>query len=109
MAIMKATKRSLDVSYAIRDILLPARELEKNGAEIIKLHIGDPNKFDFETPKHVRDALCRAVEINDNGYAESEGYVNCVRPSSERRRRRTTWTSGSTTASLPTGSPRPSK
>lgn len=75
MAIMKATKRSLDVSYAIRDILLPARELEKNGAEIIKLHIGDPNKFDFETPKHVRDALCRAVEINDNGYAESEGYV----------------------------------
>ena len=75
MVMMKATKRSLDVSYAIRDILLPARELEKKGAEIIKLHIGDPNKYDFETPKHVRDALCRAVEVNDNGYAESEGYV----------------------------------
>ncbi len=70
---MKATKRSMGVTYAIRDILLPARELEKNGAEIIKLHIGDPNKYDFETPRHVREALCRAVEVNDNGYAESEG------------------------------------
>ncbi|NLT38407.1 MAG: aminotransferase class I/II-fold pyridoxal phosphate-dependent enzyme [Methanomassiliicoccus sp.] len=70
---MKATKRSMGVTYAIRDILLPARELEKHGAEIIKLHIGDPNKYDFETPRHVREALCRAVEVNDNGYAESEG------------------------------------
>ncbi len=70
---MKATKRSMDVTYAIRDILLPARELERHGAEIIKLHIGDPNKYDFKTPKHVREALCRAVEVNDNGYAESEG------------------------------------
>ncbi|NLI73823.1 MAG: aminotransferase class I/II-fold pyridoxal phosphate-dependent enzyme [Euryarchaeota archaeon] len=70
---MKATKRSMDVSYAIRDILLPARELEKQGHNIVKLHIGDPNKWDFETPKHVRDALCQAVESNDNGYAESEG------------------------------------
>ncbi|HPP45398.1 MAG TPA: aminotransferase class I/II-fold pyridoxal phosphate-dependent enzyme, partial [Methanomassiliicoccaceae archaeon] len=69
----------MDVSYAIRDILLPARELEKQGHEIVKLHIGDPNKWDFETPKHVRDALCRAVEVNDNGYAESEGYVELRR------------------------------
>ena len=76
---MKATKRSLNVEYAIRDVLLPARELEKKGAEIIKLHIGDPNKWDFETPPHVRQALCRAVEINDNGYAESEGYVELRR------------------------------
>ncbi len=72
---MRASRRSLGVEYAIRDILLPARELESKGAEIIKLHIGDPNKWDFETPKHVRQALCRAVEINDNGYAESEGYI----------------------------------
>ncbi len=61
------------------NVLLPARELEKKGAEIIKLHIGDPNKWDFETPPHVRQALCRAVEINDNGYAESEGYVELRR------------------------------
>ena len=83
---MKATKRSMDVSYAIRDVLLPARVLEKKGHEIIKLHIGDPNKWDFETPKHVRDALCRAVEINDNGYADSEGYVELRRAILEKER-----------------------
>jgi alanine-synthesizing transaminase len=70
---MKATKRTMGISYAIREVLLPARELEKKGIDVIKLHIGDPNKFDFETPKHVRDALCRAVERCDNGYEESEG------------------------------------
>ncbi|HSV42618.1 MAG TPA: aminotransferase class I/II-fold pyridoxal phosphate-dependent enzyme [Methanomassiliicoccales archaeon] len=70
---MKATKRTMGINYAIREVLLPARELEKKGVEVIKLHIGDPNKFDFRTPKHVRDALCRAVEKCDNGYEESEG------------------------------------
>jgi alanine-synthesizing transaminase len=70
---MKATKRTMGISYAIREVLLPARELEKKGIDVIKLHIGDPNKFDFETPKHVRDALCKAVERCDNGYEESEG------------------------------------
>ena len=70
---MKATARTMGISYAIREMLLPARELEKQGHQIIKLHIGDPNKFDFETPKHVRDALCAAVEKCDNGYEESEG------------------------------------
>ena len=74
MRTFHATERSLNVEYAIRDVLIPARKLEEKGAKIIKLHIGDPNKWDFETPKHVRDALGRAVEINDNGYAESEGY-----------------------------------
>jgi alanine-synthesizing transaminase len=72
---MKATKRSMSISYAIREFLIPAKELENKGIEIIKLHIGDPNKYDFETPRHVRDALCQAVEECDNGYAESEGYM----------------------------------
>ncbi|MGD0057014.1 MAG: aminotransferase class I/II-fold pyridoxal phosphate-dependent enzyme [Methanomassiliicoccales archaeon] len=72
---MKATKRSMSISYAIREFLVPAKELEKKGIEVIKLHIGDPNKYDFETPRHVRKALCKAVEECDNGYAESEGYV----------------------------------
>lgn len=71
---MKATKRSMSISYAIREFLAPAKELESRGIEVIKLHIGDPNKYDFETPRHVRQALCEAVEECDNGYAESEGY-----------------------------------
>ena len=74
MRTFHATERSLNVEYAIRDVLIPASKLEDKVIELSKRHIGDPNKWDFETPKHVRDALGRAVEINDNGYAESEGY-----------------------------------
>jgi len=65
----------MSVSYAIREFLVPAKKLENEGIEVIKLHIGDPNKYDFKTPKHVREALCKAVEECDNGYAESEGYM----------------------------------
>ena len=70
---MKATDRSKGINYAIRQILLPAAELERKGAKLIKMHIGDPNKWDFETPAHVRAALCAAVEDIDNGYEDSEG------------------------------------
>jgi len=70
---MRATQRALNIDYAIREVTVPARELEKQGVKIVKLNIGDPNKWDFETPKHVRAALCRAVEECDNGYTAEEG------------------------------------
>ncbi len=85
---MKPTKRTLGIEYAIRDILLPARELEKKGVEVLKLHIGDPNKFDFRTPKHVRDALCAAVEKCDNGYEESEGNLELRKGIVEKERKK---------------------
>lgn len=85
---MKPTKRTLGIEYAIRDILLPARELEKKGVEVLKLHIGDPNKFDFRTPKHVRDALCAAVEKCDNGYEESEGNLELRRAIVDKERKK---------------------
>jgi aspartate/methionine/tyrosine aminotransferase len=85
---MKATKRTMGINYAIREVLLPARELEKKGVKLIKLHIGDPNKFDFETPQHVRDALCAAVEKCDNGYEESEGNLELRRAIIEKERKK---------------------
>ena len=41
------SKRSQGVSYAIREVVVPARELKKKGIEILHLNIGDPNKYDF--------------------------------------------------------------
>jgi alanine-synthesizing transaminase len=70
---MRATERAIGIDYAIREVTVPARELERKGVQIIKLNIGDPNKWDFRTPPHVRQALCAAVEECDNGYTESEG------------------------------------
>lgn len=69
----KVTKRVLRISYAIRDVIAQAKQLEKKGLEILYLNIGDPLKFDFETPKHIRQALADAVNSGVNWYAPSEG------------------------------------
>jgi len=71
---IKASKRSRGVSYAIRDVVLPAKKLEKKGIEVLHLNIGDPNKYDFDTPQHMKDALYEAANEGHNGYAPSEGY-----------------------------------
>ena len=39
---INATQRSLNIEYAIRDVVVPATELEAQGHSIIKLNIGDP-------------------------------------------------------------------
>jgi len=61
------------VAYAIRDIISHARQYEKSGKNIIYLNIGDPVKYDFPTPPHIKQALIDAVAKDQNYYAESEG------------------------------------
>jgi len=50
-----------------------AKEVERSGKKVIYLNIGDPAKFDFQPPAHVRKALTGAVESGCNYYAASEG------------------------------------
>jgi len=66
-------KRASTIKYAIRDIVVPATKLEKQGHKILKLNIGDPNKFDFDTPQFIKDALAEAVADGQNGYSASAG------------------------------------
>ena len=70
---MKVSRRVKDIEYAIRDIIVYAKELERKGKEIIYLNIGDPVKYDFKTPKHIKDALTNAILNDENNYAPSEG------------------------------------
>jgi aspartate/methionine/tyrosine aminotransferase len=70
---IKASKRSQGISYAIREVILPARELEKKGIKVLHLNIGDPNKYDFDTPQHMKEALFEATNQGYNGYSPSEG------------------------------------
>jgi len=70
---LKVSKRVKDVEYAIRDIIVYARELERKGKNIIYLNIGDPVLYDFKTPKHIKEALTNAVLNDQNNYAPSEG------------------------------------
>jgi aspartate/methionine/tyrosine aminotransferase len=65
-----ASARSKTIEYAIRDLVVQAKKV---GKDVLYLNIGDPVKFGFDTPQHVKDALIRAVESNQNFYGDSEG------------------------------------
>jgi len=69
----RATERVRSIEYAIRDVVVLARKLEKQGKKIIYLNIGDPVKFDFNTPNHIKQALKEAVDEGANWYSPSEG------------------------------------
>jgi len=68
------SKRSRDIEYAIRDVLVPAKRAEKKGKKIYYFNIGDPNKFDFETPEFMRKEMIRLMKKEKAGYyGDSQG------------------------------------
>ena len=73
MANVKVTKRASNIEYAIRDVVVHTQELIKNDKKIYYLNIGDPAAFDFKTPQYVKDALCKAIDEDNNYYSVSEG------------------------------------
>ena len=70
---IKVAERAAGIEYAIRDVVVPAKELERKGRRILYLNIGDPLKYDFDTPDHIKQALNRAVAEGKNWYSSSEG------------------------------------
>jgi len=70
---IKGSEKAAQVTYAIRNIVSAAKEVEKTGKKIIYCNIGDPNKFDFATPPHMIEAVYKAMQRNENGYAPSGG------------------------------------
>ena len=84
----EASTKSKGISYAIREVLIPARKLEKQGIKVIKMNIGDPIAYDFDTPQHIKDALYQAALDGYNGYAPSEGYEELREEIAKREKRR---------------------
>ncbi|MCB9558768.1 MAG: aminotransferase class I/II-fold pyridoxal phosphate-dependent enzyme [Deltaproteobacteria bacterium] len=85
VAVARRTER---ISYAVRDVVLVARQAQAAGVELLYLNIGDPNQFDFDTPPHIIDAICRALRDHKNGYAPSEGLpeaLQAIRQDAEAR------------------------
>ena len=60
-------------SYAIRNIVAAAKEVEERGQQVRYLNIGDPVAFGFKTPAHLVDAAVRAMRDGHNGYVPSAG------------------------------------
>lgn len=78
MSVMKSIKpaiRTERVTYAVRDVVVLAKQVAATGKEMLYLNIGDPNLFDFATPEHVIEATAKAMRENRNGYAPSSGIA----------------------------------
>ena len=68
------SKRAARIEYAIRDVVVPATQLEKQGHSIIKLNIGDPLAYPgLPTPTHMIEAFSKSIEQQKNGYSPSYG------------------------------------
>ena len=65
------SKRTRDMtSFIVMDVLERAQELERKGARIIHLEVGEP---DFDTPDCVKEAACKALEDGFTHYTHSLG------------------------------------
>ena len=75
--IVKSSSRAAAIEYAIRDVVVPAMELEKRGHSIIRLNIGDPLAFQgLSTPEHMISAYKKALDSQENGYGPSYGLAS---------------------------------
>lgn len=86
--VLPGTPRALQIEYAIRDVVAPARELEEQGHTVLKLNVGDPNAHGFAPPAHMVAALHQAALDNVNGYTASEGDPRLIDAIVRRERRR---------------------
>ena len=72
------TQRLANLRYAIRDLAAVADDVIRQGHKVLQLNIGDPNAFDFVTPRHLVEAAYRAMRDNKNGYAPSLGIPEAL-------------------------------
>lgn len=77
-SMIKPAKRTEHIEYAVRDIVVLAKQVAMTGKEMLYLNIGDPNQFDFETPPHMVAAIQKAIADNFNGYAPSSGIPEAI-------------------------------
>ncbi|MCK5798813.1 MAG: aminotransferase class I/II-fold pyridoxal phosphate-dependent enzyme [Deltaproteobacteria bacterium] len=81
-------RRAQNIRYAVRDVVLVAREAAAAGKDLLYLNIGDPNVFDFVTPPHIVEAISQALRDNQTSYTASEGLpaaIEAIRQDAEER------------------------
>ena len=65
--------------YAIREVTVMARKLEREGRRVLYLNIGDPNVYDFDLVNEAKEAAIWALNHRKSGYAPSEGLPEALR------------------------------
>ncbi len=82
------SRRTQNIEYAIRDIVVEAEKRKARGGDLIYLNIGDPVLFDFRTPPHLIEATYKAMLDHHTGYSASEGVdvaVNAIREDARKK------------------------
>ena len=67
------TQRAFAIKYAIRDLVVLAKEEERKGKKILYLNIGDPIKWDFTPPISIQEGLKKYTQSGE--YADSQGVL----------------------------------
>jgi len=75
---IKPARRTENIEYAVRDIVLVAEEAKKKGKKLLFLNIGDPIQYDFRTPEPLVEATYQAMRENLTGYSASEGVDEAI-------------------------------
>ena len=66
-------KRAEEItSFIVMDVLEKAYAMEQEGISVIHLEVGEP---DFDTPKCIKEAACRALEDGHTRYTHSLGLI----------------------------------
>ena len=88
MASIKPSAHLADVRYEIRGALTRrSRELEAAGLPIIKLNIGNPGRYGFQTPAHLREAIAARL-CDSEPYGHEQGLEEARDAIAEQQRRR---------------------
>ena len=66
------------ITYAVRDIVVVAKQVATTGKEMIYLSIRDPNIYAFAPLKYLVDATKQTMLKNLTGYAHSSGINEAV-------------------------------
>ncbi len=85
---IRTAERVKNLRSPIRDKIKVAKELEANGKEIFYFNVGDPNRFDFDTPEYLKRELIEAVKGQAGYYSKSEGDEDLVNAIIEREGRK---------------------
>ncbi len=80
-------ERTRNIHYAIRELAALAAKIP---GEVDYFNIGDPVKpgYDFKTPQHMIDAVCKAMREGKNSYPPSLGLpeaINAIRRDAEQK------------------------
>ncbi len=69
---MSANETDAITPFLVMEILEKAQQMEKKGANIIHLEVGEP---DFNIPKPVSEAIIKAINQGDTHYTNSLGII----------------------------------